>query len=131
MELAEIKNHYQIKSSAKQENINKRREVYWEVIKYYRAFFEDNNVDNKAGVDKFVQAYDLSLLWGSDEVVKKLTRFQIAFRDRDTFSTENRDNILKLLLTEVIIEMRKDLDIEDTNLNPEDIVFIVYHEKNV
>lgn len=116
-EMEKLKADLTVKSVAKQEYISEKRKKHKIVIESMKGLYTG---EGTMSIENFLEAYNTVLLWGSDDVIKKLTYF-LHYYEEDSADNDKLTNIL----SETIIEMRKDLDSNNTKLTTKDIAFKV------
>ncbi|WP_294892092.1 MULTISPECIES: hypothetical protein [unclassified Sulfuricurvum] len=113
-----------IKSSLSKEEkiLEKRRLIYEQIVSSLRIFISGHGVSDEQK-EKFYEAYAAAWLWAPDEVLSNLNIFiEHQIQNTSVYGTLPQE-ILKKLYANVILEMRKDVGFNDTNIKPENYVF--------
>jgi hypothetical protein len=112
-----------VENSQQQQYKNNKRDIYGKLASSLSVFIEnrhDINIKKKIQ-DDFFEVYDQIWIWGNQEINKKLGDFlQATIEGKD-------DATLKKLHVEIILEMRKDLDMPNNNLSIDDYKFISFN----
>ncbi|PEV47419.1 MULTISPECIES: hypothetical protein [Bacillus cereus group] len=131
--LEEVKSDLLLHNSVEQEKLNKKREVYINLIDSM-AVFIGNRIPTEqeaAYKQKFLQAYDTSWLWASDEVLKALSmymKFKAETDNRASSAVELQqlNEQEKELFAKCILAIRKDIGFSETTVELEDYRFIYF-----
>lgn len=106
-----------------QDKLNQKREVYIELVESMSIFINGRvNVENRKEYERrFLKAYDKSWLWASDTVLRVLSEYMQFKLDHVNNNDVNEE---KRLFIKCILEMRKDIGFENTDMNFSDYKFI-------
>jgi hypothetical protein len=118
-EIESLKGDLQFKLFSEQDKLNQKRDVYISLIDTMSVFV-DGRVDESGKrdyINKFLKAHDIVWLWGSDNVIKALSHF---LKVNQGLSPGN----LHEAYSQVVIEMRKDIGFESTEVFTDDYVYI-------
>ncbi|EST12196.1 hypothetical protein [Sporolactobacillus laevolacticus] len=119
-----------------QDKLVQKRDVYIELVNSMRIFIKDDGFNAHESRDnqrKFLKAYDQSWLWSSDRVQHSLSeymQFKITYNEQIEKLSDEEKNQKKLeeqkLFAKCVLEMRKDIGFQDTDLTVEDYKFIKF-----
>lgn len=105
-----------------------KAEKYNNLIKYLRGFTRQDGDSLK---DQFLQEWETSWLYCSDEVFKKVSKMLRYVRQKGKGSNANNGPDIRgtELLGDIIIAMRKDLLRKRTGLSNKDFIFWEVHKE--
>ncbi|MED0824162.1 hypothetical protein [Bacillus pacificus] len=131
--LEEVKSNLLLHHSVEQEKLNKKREVYINLIDSMAVFIGERiPAEQEAEYkQKFLQAYDTSWLWASDEVLTALSIYMKFKAETDnralsTVELQQLNEREKELFARCIIAIRKDIGFSETTVKVEDYGFIYF-----
>jgi hypothetical protein len=104
------------KIALNQEYIQKKRELYTNLIKSMRVFIEDTKGQIEEMRIQFLSSYDSCMLWASDEVIIAIDDYldtQVQFTRTKDMTLQNQ---LKQKYGDCIIKMRNDCGLKKSEL---------------
>ena len=128
-ELERLKSSLQLEFSHEQEKLNKKRNVYTELINSMVIFSKSRASEEELGIyrNNFLKAYDNSWLWAREEVLLALSDFLeykiMMYGKPVTASSEDKE---KELIAKCIFAIRKDIGFADTTLTKDHYKFISF-----
>lgn len=120
--LEELKSRLQIEQVTTQEMLNKKRQVYIDLVESMTIFIGQRipTEEQLTFKRKFLNAYDASWLWASDSVLKSLSDY-MDLKLKTEIITEVEE---KAAFANVVMEMRKDLGFSSSQITIDDYKFI-------
>jgi len=120
--LESLKSDLQLKLNTEQEKVNKKREVYINLVDSMSIFIGNRvPVQQKPEYQtKFLKAYDTAWLWASDEVLTELSKY-MELKIQDISGEQEKEAFAKCILA-----MRKDIGFLNSHITPDDYKFITF-----
>lgn len=104
----------------------RKREVYQKLADSMRVFLSTTEQSNDKEKKNFLQAYALSYLWASDELINILGSFLDIMIDNTAHPDPNNQYEMKGLYVKCLLEMRRDSGFSDTNLKIDSYKFVSF-----
>ena len=107
-------------------NTNKKKDIYEQITESLNIFISGRSLSS-SDKEKFYKSYSLAWLWASEEVVEKLNIFleyQIEKSNMCDYSQEKA----KELYSDIILSMRKDLNLDIKNLTINNYKFVTFNK---
>ena len=116
-----------VKSQFSQEAalLDKRRAVYENIANSMRVFIAGHPAGS-AQKDSFLSAYASAWLWAPDQLLTALNTFLELQKTIEDKTTTEAQRQLKAAFGEIILEMRKDVVSQQTNLSQENYTFVQF-----